>query len=148
METALLDTNVLIHAINSRSPFQPAAGELVGRGLREWGKYCISPQNLVEFAAVVTRPRLVENPLSPAQAAQMTRKLYGSRRLRKIYPKRGTVIRTIREGASLGIKGPLWYDLYLAVTMADAGVRRIITENVDDFKGFPFITVISIKEAV
>jgi len=42
----------------------------------------------------------------------------------------------------------LWYDLYLAVTMADAGVRRIITENVDDFKGFPFITVISIKEAV
>jgi hypothetical protein len=73
--------------------------------------------------------------------------LYRSRRLRKIYPRRGTVVRTIREGAALGIIGPRWYDLYLAVTMRDAGVREVITENVADFENIPFVTPRSIADA-
>lgn len=59
--------------------------------------------------------------------------LYRSRRLIKIYPKRGTVIRTLREGRALNVRGPAWYDLFLAVTMRDAGVHLIITENTSDF---------------
>jgi predicted nucleic acid-binding protein len=94
----------------------------------------------VEFAAVMTRPRFVRSPLPPADLLRMTNVLYRSRRLRKIYPRRGTVIRTMREGAALGIIGPRWYDLYLAVTMRDAGVREVITENVADFEKIPFVT--------
>ena len=60
MSLALLDTNVLVHAGYRGSPLHAAAAELVDRGLHESRRFCIAPQNLVEFAAVVTRSRLVE----------------------------------------------------------------------------------------
>ena len=148
MAVALLDSMVLVHAANPRAPSHEAAACLVDRGLRQSGVYCISPQNLVEFSAVVTRPRFVQIPLPASELLRITTILYRSRRLRKIYPQRGTVMRTIREGAALGIIGPRWYDLYLAVTMRDAGVQDIITDNSADFEKFPFVRVRSISQAV
>ncbi len=148
MASALLDTNVLVHAIYRKSPLHGAAGELVDRALRERGRYCIAPQNLIEFGAVVTRSRFVDPPLSGREVHRIADLLYRSRRLMKIYPRRGTVIRAMREGDALGITGPAWYDLFLAVTMRDAGVFLIVTENVDDFKKFPFLTTRRIEHAV
>jgi len=58
----------------------------------------------------------------------------------KIYPRRGTVARAMAEGAELGVSGAAWYDLFLALTMRDAGVRTIVTENVTDFEQLRFIT--------
>ncbi len=57
-------------------------------------------------------------------------------------------MRALREGAALGVTGPAWYDLFLAMTMRDAGVSAIITENVDDFRKFPFISPRRIERAV
>lgn len=139
MAKALLDTNVLVHAAYRDSRFHRAAAVLLDRALRRKGMYCIAPQNLTEFAAVVTRGRFVEPAMAPEEAAQKAEILYRSRRLRKIYPSRGTVLRSIREGQKLRIAGPAWYDLFLAVTMREAGVNEIITENIRDFAKFPFI---------
>jgi hypothetical protein len=55
-------------------------------------------------------------------------------------------MRAAVEGAALGITGPAWYDLYLAITMRDAGVRVVITENVGDFERIPFVTARGIGE--
>jgi len=142
----LLDTNVLVHAAYRESPLYAAAAELVDRGLKERGLYCIAPQNLIEFGAVVSRARLVSRPLSPREISRITSLLYRSRRLGKIYPRRGTVLRTMRQGAALGITGPTWYDLFLAVTMREAGVEMIITEDLADFRKFPFVTARHIRE--
>jgi hypothetical protein len=71
----------------------------------------------------------------------------GSRRLAKIYPRRGTVGRAIEEGVALGSAGTAWYDLVLAVTMRDAGVSRVITESVEDFRKFAFVSPQRIEEA-
>jgi predicted nucleic acid-binding protein len=139
MALSLLDTNVLVHAMYLDSPLHRAAAHLVALGLRERGRFCIAPQNLVEFAAVVTQARFVDPPLSPRDVSRISKLLYRSRRLTKIYPKRGTVLRTIREGSALRITGAVWYDLFLALTMRDAGVRVIITEDVGDFGKFPFV---------
>jgi predicted nucleic acid-binding protein len=146
--SVLLDSNVLVHAVYKGSPLHAAAAELVACGLRDRGVYCIAPQNLIEFAAVVTRPRLVSPPLPGREVLRITELLYRSRRLTKIYPSRGTVIRAIRNGASMGISGPHWYDLFLAMTMVDAGVSIIITEDVNDFRGIPFITARDIRSQV
>ncbi|MBI4565225.1 MAG: type II toxin-antitoxin system VapC family toxin [Planctomycetes bacterium] len=146
MARALLDTNVLVHATYRASPLHGAAASLVGRGLRERHLFCIAPQNIVEFSAVVTRARFVDPPLSSADAAGRARLLYRSRKLSKIYPQRGTVMRALREGAALGITGAAWYDLFLAVTMKDAGVSLIVTENLDDFRRFPFISTRRIQD--
>src|SRR5262245_65551954 len=117
MPSALLDSNVLVHAAYRKSPQHAASATLLDAGLRQARRFCIAPQNLVEFAAVVTRPRFVDPPLPGAEVLRMTDLLYRSRRLRKIYPQRGTVARTLREGSALGLQGPRWYDLFLAVTM-------------------------------
>src|SRR5438309_53797 len=98
MALALLDTNVLVHAVYRASPLYTKAAQLVDRGLRRRGVYCIAPQNLVEFAAVVTRSRLVEPPLPATEVARVAGLLYASRRLRKIYPLRATIQRAIRDG--------------------------------------------------
>ena len=148
MAAALLDTNVLVHAGYRDSPLHSAAAMLVDRGLRKRGLYCLAPQNLTEFAAVVTRGRLVQPAMTPEEAARMGELLYRSRRLTKIYPSRGTVLRSIREGRMLRVTGPAWYDLFLAVTMREAGVNVIVTENVRDFAKFPFIVARSISEAI
>lgn len=147
MVESLLDTNVLVHAAFRRSPWHGPAAGLVDVGLRRRGLFCVAPQVLVEFASVVTRPGFVSAPLSPAEAARMARVLYRSRKLRKIYPSRGTVSRTIQEGRTLGAAGTVWYDLFLAVTMRDAGVSVVVTENVRDFRRFPWVKVRRIGQA-
>jgi len=147
MAAALLDTNVLVHAADVDSRHHLAAATLVDRGLRKSGQFCISPQNLVEFAAVVTRSRFIVKPMPLNELARISELLYKSRRLAKIYPRRGTVIRALGQGAALGITGPAWYDLFLAMTMRDAGVQIIITDNMRDFRRFPFIAARSIDDA-
>ena len=115
--------------------------------MREHGRFCLSPQNIIEFAAVATRVRFVDPPLSADKVAEIAAKLYSSRKLGKIYPARGTVIRAMREGRILGKAGNAWYDVYLAMTMRDAGVGTVVTENARDFAGLDFINVMGIEEA-
>ena len=146
MALALLDTNVLVHAAHAGSPLHAAAAKLVERGLRESGQYCIAPQNLMEFASVVTSKRFVEQPLPPAELLRMAKELYHSRRLAKIYPKRGTVMRAVQAGAGRNVSGSVWHDLFLAQTMRDAGIHLIITENVADFRQIPSITAKRMQE--
>lgn len=146
MATALLDTNVLVYAAYRRSPFHEAAALLVDRGLKQRGVFCIAPQNLVEFAAVATRRRQHDHPIPPSDVFRMTDLLYRSRTLTKIYPRRGTVARALREGVRLEISGSAWYDLFLALTMRDAGVRSIVTENISDFERLPFVVARRISE--
>ncbi len=148
MATALLDTNVLVHAAYRKSELYHPAAELLARGLRQRGLYCITPQNLVEFAAVTTRRRQGESPLSSGDVERITDVLYRSRMLTKIHPRRGTASRMIREGIALGIYGSAWYDLFLATTMREANVRVIITEDVRHFQRFPFLTARRIEEAL
>jgi predicted nucleic acid-binding protein len=143
----LLDTNVLVNSVYKRAALHRSAAELLARGLRDKRTYCIAPQNIVEFAAVVTRSRFVDPVLPPEEVERICDLLYRSRTLSKIHPLRGTVSRAIREGARLGIGGTAWYDLYLAMTMHDSGIDTIITEDASDFRKFPFITARRIGDA-
>ena len=146
MAPALLDTNVLVYAAYRRSPLHEAAALLVERGLKQRGVFCIAPQNLVEFAEVVTRRRQNDQPLPANHLFRISDLLYRSRTLTKIYPRRGTVARAMREGVRLEIGGSAWYDLFLALTMRDAGVRSIVTENISDFERLPFVVARRISE--
>lgn len=146
MYPALLDSNVLVHAAYQASPLHEPAARLVDLGLRRRGRFCIAPQNIVEFVAVGTRPRAVRPPLSPEDIHRMAGRLARSRCLRKIHPRRGTVLRAVEEGARLGVRGTVWYDLFLALTMRDNGIVEIVTENASDFLAFPFVTTRDIRD--
>lgn len=146
MTVALLDSNVLVHAAYGASPLHESAARLVDLGLRQRGRFCIAPQNIVEFMAVGTRPRDVSPPLDPADVHRMAGRLSRSRCLKKIHPKRATALRAVQEGVRLGVRGTVWYDLFLAMTMRDNGIREIVTENKSDFKAFPFIVARDIRD--
>jgi predicted nucleic acid-binding protein len=148
MALALLDTNVLVHAAFRDAEHHAAAATLVNQGLQSASKFCISPQNLIEFAAVASRVKFVDRALSSGELLQMCEVMYRSRRLAKIYPRRGTVVRALREGAAIAAAGPIWYDIFLATTMLDAGVRVIVTQNVADFQRIPFVTPQTIEQAL
>ncbi len=47
----------------------------------------------------------------------------------------------------MGIAGTEWYDLFLAVTMRDAGVQDIVTDNVRHFQKFAFVSARRIEDA-
>ena len=94
----LLDTNVIVHAVYKGSPLHFAAAALLARALERKGEFCIAPQNIIEFLSVVTRGRFVDPPLGAGDAVKIATKLFKSRRLRKIYPARGTVLRAAKEG--------------------------------------------------
>ena len=143
----LLDTNVLVFAMYRESALYEASATLVDRALKERRQFCIAPQNLIEFMSVTTRSRFVTTPLDPIRASEIAEKLYKSRNLAKIYAARGTVRRALIEGRRMGFSGPVWYDLFLAQTMKDAGVRIIITDNTRDFLRFPFVTTQTIQGA-
>src|SRR2546426_11092574 len=104
MAVALLDSNVLVHASYRGSLHYANAARLLALGLRKSGRFCIAPQNFVEFAAVVTRKRFVDPPMAGADVLRRRHLLYRSRPLSKIYPQRGTVPRTRREGHPLGLQ--------------------------------------------
>jgi predicted nucleic acid-binding protein len=55
-------------------------------------------------------------------------------------------MRAIREGTALRITGPVWYDVFLAVTMRDAGVSAIVTEDITHYQRFPFVSAVGIDE--
>src|SRR5690242_19529986 len=113
MPPELLDTNVLVHAAYWHSPLNAVAEELLSRGVRKKGRYCIASQNLIEFASVATRPRLVSPALSLDEVWRFVRRLRRSRNLLMIHPKRTVAFRALREGIALGIKGPIWYDFHI-----------------------------------
>jgi predicted nucleic acid-binding protein len=148
MALALLDSNVLVHAAVPSSALNIPAAKLLDRGLKSSKLYCIAPQNITEFAAVVTRVRGLSQAIPSSSVLRICELLYRSRRLTKIYPQRGTVIRAVRNGVALNITGPRWYDLFLAMTMVDAGVHTIITEDVADFGAMPFVKAVRIEDAL
>ena len=138
----LLDTNILVCAAASKSPWHAKAKELRDQAAAGEIEACVAAQVLAEFYAVVTDPRRLQPALTPSQARGEVQN-YLSSRLRLILPKETTLARVLHMLGSRSIRGGKIFDLFLAATMFDNGVRTIYTENEGDFKGLPGIEVIN-----
>lgn len=73
-ETALLDANILIHAVDRTSPKHTACLALLNRGQAGDLEVCLAPQVLFEFFAVVTSPTRTRHPRSIEEALQESEK--------------------------------------------------------------------------
>jgi predicted nucleic acid-binding protein len=129
----LLDANVLIYAANSDAAHHAPSLAVVRAGLGGRLPAVLVPQVLLEFYAVVTSPRRVENPLSPSEAVG---RLEALRAGMPTLPVPGEALDALaailaeRPGA-----GPMVFDRFLAAQMRHHGVDRICTYNVSDFNG-------------
>lgn len=137
----LIDTNILLRSIDPSHSMNAAAVQKL-RALREQGEQlCITPQNLIEFWNVYTRPR-DRNGLgrTPAEATAELRQLKVFFSFlpdtAAVYPEWERLV------TAYDVKGVKVYDARLVAVMRVHGLTHILTFNTDDFARFVEITAV------
>jgi predicted nucleic acid-binding protein len=141
----LLDTNVLGRMTDSTDPQCAVTRRAMHDLLAKEERLIIVPQNLYEFWAVATRragaPPAGQNGLgmTPDQASQWLR--FFQRRFTLLHDREELLARWQELVSTHGIKGLRSYDARLVAAMQSYGITRLLTFNIDDFKGFPIAMV-------
>ncbi len=140
-----LDTNILVYAHNSDSPYYQKAEEFMERVVKESGDINghrivgIPLQVCAEFINVITR-KTIEQPISLAEAVDMIREYTETLEIPVIYPQ-STQLRTFLNLLETTTTRKKVFDVALAATLKDNNVAGLYTVNVDDFKDFTFLQI-------
>lgn len=138
----VIDTNVLVDAVNRRSDFYEAC-----RGKIEACRQQVSPWYLTwgicyEFLRVCTHPSALPKPSSVTTAWHFLQTILDS-------PGAGILLPTQRHAAVFAeiitelphLRGNILHDAHTAVLMREHGIRQIYTRDTD-FHRFRLVTVI------
>lgn len=137
----LADTNILLRWVSPADPKHSLAVSSV-KALQQRGEVVhITPQNLIEFWNVATRPAAVNGfGMSPAEAEREVENL------ELLFPLVADTPEVYREWRTLvaaaGVSGVKVHDARLAAVMLANGLTHVLTFNADDFKRFPGITAV------
>jgi predicted nucleic acid-binding protein len=137
----LLDTNVLVYALDAHSAHHAASRALVFGARNGDAGLCVAPQNLAEFYAVVTDRRRVCNPQEPAAAAQVINELLALPGLALLPVPVDIVGRFVELLQRNKVSAQHAFDAFLVATMLGNGVRHICTFNRSDFEAFAEIII-------
>ena len=132
----LVDTNILVYSVDRHSPFHRRSREILETGLEQDVSFAIAHQNIVEFAAVLTRRYGVKMEQAVGDA-----QVFASR-FEVIFPL-PTTLETFFQLVKEKTTYP--FDLYLAATMLDNQITRMITGNAKDFSGLGLEEVITVE---
>jgi predicted nucleic acid-binding protein len=134
---SLIDTNVLVHAYIRFDEKKQASASAIVMPIWERGGGITTLQNLCEFFAVATKK--VARPMPITHAETIVREIIASVKWRVLDRREETVLRAMELVRQRRV--PFW-DALIAACMLENGVEVIVTENKDDFKRIPGITVI------
>ena len=140
-ETSFLDTNILVYAADTESPFHSEARHLVNRANAGELRVCISPQVIGELYATLTSLRKALHPWPPGEAVEQAKALW--EKSQKIYPKPGTLGLTLDLVQRYELRGADFFDARIVATMLDNGITTIYTANEKDFARFEEIVAIN-----
>lgn len=137
----LADTNILLRWVSPTDPQHSLAVSSVKKLQRRGEIVHITPQNLIEFWNVATRPATANGlGMSPADAERQVESL---ELLFPLVPDSPDVYKEWRRLVSAaGVSGVKVHDARLAAVAIASGLTHILTFNVDDFKRFPGITAV------
>jgi len=138
---ALLDTNILVYAVNSEAQHHSVSKDLLSRASAAGAALCVAPQNLTEFYAIVTDRRRVPKPVSPAEAVQAIKDLLAMPGLALLTVPVDIVNRWTELLQSRSVSSQHAFDVFLVATMLGNGVQRLYTFNVAHFQVFQEIEV-------
>ncbi len=137
----LLDTNILIRASNANDPNQALAIQAVACLLRQGNDCVITPQILVEFWVVATRPVEVNGlGWSVDQCQQEVRQFLEQFPLLEETPEIFSI--WLRLVYRYEISGKKVHDARLAAAMLSKSIQHVLTFNVDDFAGIQEINAL------
>ena len=138
-----LDTNILVYSLDlsvenqhkhrvSLEILRPSSSEIL----------CISPQILGEFYAVVTRPSLLANPLTPQETVTRIERLLQMQHIELLSMSDLVFKRWLELLKTNPVTWAKVFDLMHVATMMVHGINSIYTFNGDDFDGIPDLEII------
>jgi uncharacterized protein len=131
-----IDTNILVYAHRSDSPFHEAATNCVREAAEGRAPWALPWPCVHEFLSVVTHPRIYDPPSTIRQAAEQVEAWLDSPSVVPVsegtlyWP---TVSRLMTEGK---VAGPVVHDARVAALCISHGVRELWTAD-RDFSRFP-----------
>ncbi|HZP82283.1 MAG TPA: PIN domain-containing protein [Chthonomonadaceae bacterium] len=143
MADYLIDTNVLLRRIDLNSPQRPIARRAL-RILRAQGHtLCITPQNVIEFWNVATRPTTARGGLG-LDTTLADRKVQPLERIFTLLSDLPTIYSEWRRiVVAHAVQGVQVHDARLVAAMTVHGVSHILTFNADDFACYPGIAAVN-----
>jgi uncharacterized protein len=141
VEPGIIDANVLVYAMDADAPQHAASRTLLDAARDPSSTLFVTSQVLCEFYSIVTNPRRVSNPRTPADAIEAISGLLAFLHVLPI-PARAVEgwLDLLRRRPVTG--GDI-FDLQLVATMLANGVPRIYTFNAEDFAAFPELAVVT-----
>ncbi len=135
----VVDTNVLVYAADADAAEHGRCRELLERWRRRHGAWYLTWGICYEFLRVVTHPRVLRHPWSPAEAAGFLAAVRSSPGLAMLVPtdRHAKVLDEV-VASTPGLTGNLWHDATTAVLMREHGIHRICTRDTD-FHRFAFL---------
>lgn len=145
MTVYLLDTNILLRVVQPASPQHTPAVDALATLISQEHTVAITPQNLIEFWSVASRPAEANGLGWPvATARQEIDRLLVQFPLLDDQPMVFTHWRTLVT--SYQIIGRRIHDARLVAVMLSHGVSHLLTFNSDDFRQFSEIVVVEPSE--
>lgn len=144
-EMVFLDTNILLTATDESRAFHETARKLIARGGAAGLHGATSGQVIREYLVVATRP-LAENGLGLSSADAIGNIVKMTRRL-QFYDERESVsVRLRRLVGAGGIRGKAVHDANIVATLIEHGIEWLVTENPEDFAGYPGVGTVKLSE--
>lgn len=126
----LIDSNILVYAINSSSPKHKLAQSFLEENIRE---LVVAHQNIFETLRVITHPKF-PSPMSPEHALESVQNIVNACRI--ISPDYKTHSIALEMIKKYTLTADLVFDAYLAATAISNNIDTIATDNIKDFKNF------------
>jgi hypothetical protein len=142
-EPALVDTNILVYSLYNDAPQHAASRALMEQANSDTAALLVTHQTMAEFFAVVTNPRRVTNPKTPAEAVAAVKDFMALPGLGLLPQPLDAVSRWCDLVQQHPVRGADIFDLQLIATMLASGVNRIYTYNRGDFNSFPQIQILT-----
>jgi toxin-antitoxin system PIN domain toxin len=136
-----VDTNVLVYATQTTSPFHDRARDGLERSGRSEDRLCLSRQILREYLATITRPQLLARPVRMTDALADLSRFEASFVLLEDGPEIG--LQLVQLCRTVPLAGRQVHDANIVATMLAHGETRLLTVNRKDFTRFePSIEIV------
>jgi toxin-antitoxin system PIN domain toxin len=142
-ERALVDTNVLVFAMDPEDERHAACYALLERTAAPDSGLCVAPRVLAEFYRVVTDPKKVPKARTVEEALDALSVFLSRPGLEVLPVPTDLVLRWMDLVRRHGTRGRRLFDVILIATMLANDVRRIYTYNRDDFTPFDELEVLT-----
>ena len=141
VEPGIVDTNVLVYALDTAAPQHAAARALLDAARTDATTLFVTSQILCEFYSVMTNPRRIARPRDAAEALTGLSEMLAFLHVLPI--PASTIDRLLDLLRRHPVTGGDVFDLQIVATMQANGVERIYTFNTADFAAFPELSIVT-----